>query len=132
MIPEAWIDILYNAAETVLVLTDPEFREQQPTWIAWTQGPPRNTVAIPKYCHGLMVDIATRAMRPGKYHYMIRIRLRRRLTIFYEMDTNDRFPTPSLSSVTPIKVMMDSVVAETARTFAMTVEKPCRRYWICR
>jgi hypothetical protein len=38
MMPEVWTAILYNAALTVRLLTEFEFREFQPTWIAWTFG----------------------------------------------------------------------------------------------
>jgi hypothetical protein len=61
--------MLYSDAETVRVRIEPEFREHQPTWIAWTYGYPSSTVEMAKYCQPVIVGRATRAMIHGSIHY---------------------------------------------------------------
>jgi hypothetical protein len=51
-----------DEAETVRVLTVPEFLEHHDTWIACTYGKARSSVASAKYCHPESTGIARRAM----------------------------------------------------------------------
>jgi hypothetical protein len=51
MMFEACTNMLYRALATVLVLTEPAFRDVMATWIAYTHGPPTMSVASVYFAH---------------------------------------------------------------------------------
>jgi hypothetical protein len=60
--------VVTHEAETVRVLIEPELREFQATWIQWTYGYARNTLAMAKYCQAPIFLIATKAIKQGVIH----------------------------------------------------------------